>query len=816
VGTVEAEMPYALALLSALLQLTAAVLALRLVGRTRRLGWLLLSIALVLMTARRILALRPEREGTLAFELLGLLASLLMLLAVHGVARLFARSTRAQRTTAALHEIEQKILALEPAEEVFRTVAEKMVELLGIPLAWIGLPGEQGIRVGAAAGEMATSAEAIHAHDPRDPADICLVEETLRTGAEVTCNDLSGPRASAWSRRAFAAGFRRIVAVPLRAGNETAGVLCVCARRPRALGPEARELLRFFSAGLGLALQQARHLDEIRVRTAVLETVANAVVITGRDGVIQWVNRAFTQLTGYEPAEAVGRTPRILNSGVHGQTFFRSLWETIQGGRVWHGEMTNRRKDGTLYVEEQTITPLFGTDGKIARFVAVKQDISARKAAEERVQHLALHDSLTDLPNRRAMEEELRRAAERARRGRPSALLLLDLDNFKVVNDTRGHPAGDRVLVELAGLLRSVIRPSDTLARLGGDEFVVLVEEDHPGQGRAIAERLRQLVDGHRFSGAGGAFELTASVGLVPVDGEIDAAGMLALADAALYDAKEGGRNRIGTLRPDGASGSRLAEAGRWMSRIKEALRENGFVLQYQPIVRLATGETTQWEALLRLRDGSAPLISPGEFLPTADRFGLSPWIDRWVTRQAVSELARRPGLSLWVNLAGPTLRNMELLAEIEGLLRESRVAPGRLSFEITEAAAVADVSAALRWMQRLREMGCRFALDDFGSGFSSFQYLQTLPADFVKIDASFVKGLETDPANRALVNAIVAVSRALGKEMIAEGIESPASIAVLRELGVEYGQGWALGAPGPLPEPVGEPGRAPKSLSCE
>ena len=312
-----------------------------------------------------------------------------------------------------------------------------------------------------------------------------------------------------------------------------------------------------------------------------------------------------------------------------------------------------------------------------------------------------------------------------------------------------------------------------------------------------VAERLRQAIHEHRFEVGGRRFDLGASVGVVPIDGRLNAAALLALADSALYSAKERGRNRV-VLVDASSSPTPLSEASVWASRVKDALRDRRFVLAYQPIFRLATGRAAHYEALIRLRDDTGALVAPGVFLPAAEQFGLLPQLDNWVVDQVLGLLKVREDVEVFVNLSGASLGEEGHLLSIEERIRESGVGPGRLAFEVTETTAVRDMIAAREWMRRLRDLGCRFALDDFGIGFSSFSYLQSLPADYVKIDGSFIRDLDTNLANQALVKAIDTVAHTLGKETIAEQVENPGSVDILRELGVEFAQGFSLGEPKP------------------
>src|SRR5581483_2029152 len=288
---------------------------------------------------------------------------------------------------------------------------------------------------------------------------------------------------------------------------------------------------------LGPCLRAARQLDEVRVRSAALEAAEHAVLITDRAGVIQWANPAFTRLTGYALEELRGLTPRILRSGMQKDGVYRQLWETILDGQSWQGELYNRRKDGSLYVEEQIITPLRDAAGTISHFVAIKQDVTERARQQEQLRHATLHDPLTSLPNRLALYQRLGRVADRTRRGRPGALLVLGVDQLKLVNETLGHPAGDRMLRELAQRLGAQVRPADFLAHLEGDSFAVLLESVSLKTAHAIAERLRETVAEYRFQVEGYAFDPTVSVGIAPVHGRLDAQQLLMLADAAMYAA---------------------------------------------------------------------------------------------------------------------------------------------------------------------------------------------------------------------------------------------------------------------------------------
>jgi diguanylate cyclase (GGDEF)-like protein/PAS domain S-box-containing protein len=705
----------------------------------------------------------------------------------------------AEAVLGVLHETERKILRHEPIERILQFICDEVTGRFEFSVVWIGTKEPDGsISQRAAAGPLADFVRQSLFRWDDSPEGQGPSGEAIRSRRPVVISTRADDRVAPWKDGIEKFRLGSGLAIPLVVGESVLGVLASYSDRAQAYDEETPRLLTRFADQAALALVEAEQEDRIEIQTAALEAAANAIVITDREGRIEWVNPAFTELTGWRREEVIGQTPRILKSEVQAPYYYEKLWETIVAGNVWRGELHNRRKDGGIYVEEQTITPVRSADGEIRHFIAIKQDVTARRQNEERIRHLALHDPLTDLSNRRAFEESLARSVSRARRGSASSLLVLDLDNFKVVNDALGHPAGDRVLVDLAHLIMAVVRPGDEVARFGGDEFAVLLEGVALEGARITAERLRRSVDEHRFLVGERAFDLGVSVGVVPVDGSADASLLMAVADSALYAAKEKGRNRVMVFETATGGASRLSEASRWAPRIKEALKKNRFVLHYQPIFRLSSGRAAHYEALIRMREGPEDLIGPGIFLPAAERFGLMSYIDGWVVDRVVDLLLKRPGVEIFVNLSGASLGDETLLSRIEERVTSSGLPAGRLAFEITETTAVRDIVAAREWMRRLRDRGCRFALDDFGIGFSSFSYLQSLPADYVKIDGSFIRGVETDPAARALVRAIDTVAHTLGKETIAECVENLDSVRTLIELGVEYAQGYALGKPAP------------------
>ena len=460
-----------------------------------------------------------------------------------------------------------------------------------------------------------------------------------------------------------------------------------------------------------------------------------------------------------------------------------------------------------------TVAAVTDDEGRPAYGIAQILDITERKRFEGQLRYLADHDALTGLFNRRRFEEELDRALASAERyGRRGAVLVLDLDGFKHVNDTLGHPVGDELIARLAGTLRAELRESDVIARLGGDEFGVILPEASDDEAGAVAAKLLRAVqrDGIVADSTRHA-RVTASVGLAPFDGAdgLSPEELLVEADIAMYDAKEAGRNRSARAEREQAGPGRAVSRLSWLERIRTALAEDRFVLHAQPIVAIGDAdEPPAFELLLRMRSDSDELIPPATFLPIAERFDLIGAIDRWVVGRAVALLRReheagRP-VTLSVNLSGRTMGDADFAGWLEELLTTTPVPPRRLVVEITETAAIVNLERARELAVTLRRLGCLLALDDFGAGFASFAYLKHLRFDMLKIDGEFVRGLRDNLTDRLVVEAVVAIARGLGTPSLAEFVTDADTLDAVRALGVDYAQGFHLGRPVPVDEAFG------------
>ena len=419
----------------------------------------------------------------------------------------------------------------------------------------------------------------------------------------------------------------------------------------------------------------------------------------------------------------------------------------------------------------------------------------------EHLAYVTSHDTLTKLDNRAQFTAAVESTVERAAAGGPrGALLYFDLDNFKIVNESLGHAAGDRLLVQIAYLLRNAARPQDTVARFGGDKFVVLQRDVTVAEARLAAERLRGRICDFVFCDSGKSFHLDVSVGVSELTGEATAEHVIATADAACYSAKARGRNRVEVYQPDDAQLAQLRHDSRWTTQIKQGFKDNRFEVWFQPVVELETGFTVFQETHLRLRTVDGDAVEPEFFLPAAERFHLLPEIDRRVVRLALRHLTAAPDARLAIGLSGQSVRDVGMAEWIRKTFETAGIAPNRVTFEIAETAVLAHLDAARSLMEKLRKEGFRFALDDFGAGFSSFAYLKNLAVDFLKIDDGFIRDL-TEPINLAFVKVMNDIARHLGIYSVAEGVEDRRTAETLRKVGVRYAQGVYFNGPVPLLE---------------
>ena len=566
--------------------------------------------------------------------------------------------------------------------------------------------------------------------------------------------------------------------------------------------------------------EQKRAADALfqeRVRAQVtLESIGDGVITTDAGGYVVYMNPVAGDLTGWQPGEAEGLPLtdvfRVIDERVgHERTY--PLFVCLTDGRMMRHENRHSllRKDGRRFSIQDSAAPIRDRDGRILGAVVVFHDITEMQHLASKMAFLASHDSLTGLLNRHEFEIRLQEALESARsHGTRHAVCYLDLDQFKIVNDTCGHVAGDELLKQLTHQLHAKVRLSDVLARLGGDEFGVILNDCDLDTAYGLADGLRRTVRDFRFVWQERSFDVGVSIGLVPITAESGSmTEVLSAADSACYVAKDYGRNRVHIYQPDDDALARRHGEMQWVQRINDGLAGNRFQLHGQRIASLTGGEVMFCEILLRLQEPDKRLIPPSAFIPAAERYYLMPAIDRWVIAAAFEAIARsgmglRPDGKGWlfaINLSGQSLCDDQFLDFVVAHLGKSGVAATQICFEITETAAIANLARATDFIARLKDMGCRFALDDFGSGLSSFGYLKDLPVDYLKIAGNFIQDIVVDPVDHAMVDAINQIGHVMGLLTIAESVESSAILVRLRELGVDDAQGFGVHVPAPLAE---------------
>jgi diguanylate cyclase (GGDEF)-like protein/PAS domain S-box-containing protein len=541
-----------------------------------------------------------------------------------------------------------------------------------------------------------------------------------------------------------------------------------------------------------------------------LQSIGDGVVTTDGEARVQYLNPVASELTGWRLDDAVGRNIDEIFRGFHEETC-----EPIENP-VGVAMRRNRpiksvrpalliRRDGNELYIESTAAPIRDPLGNVTGGVLVFHDVSESRELNRRLSYAASHDVLTELVNRREFEQRLERALKSAKARETSyAVLYLDLDQFKIVNDACGHNAGDALLKQIGSLLKSKIRWRDTLARLGGDEFGVLLESCTMDEALRTAEALRENIADYRFTWDDRTFRLGVSIGVVPITAATDdVASLLSAADSACAAAKDAGRNRVYNYQENDIDLMKRRKEMQWAARISNALDENRFELFRQTIQPLQPHAIhgAHYELLIRMRDEQGQLIAPGLFIAAAERYGLMTAIDRWVIAQAftwlVSEADERERLSLCaINLSGQSLADEKFLPFVVEQFKKSGLSGSCICFEITETAAIASYSQANRFIHALKELGCRFALDDFGTGLSSFGYLKHFPVDFLKIDGSFVKEILHDPIDREMVRSINEIGHLTGKQTIAEFAENTEIITMLRGMGIDYAQGYGVSEP--------------------
>lgn len=573
--------------------------------------------------------------------------------------------------------------------------------------------------------------------------------------------------------------------------------------------PTSIEDLAQINHGFNAMAEQLAHkqAENMRLLTTI-EQSPLSVVITSPGGAIEYVNRKFTEISGYTAHEALGQNPRLLNHGLTPKAVYDNLWSTLTRGEVWSGEFINTRKDGSIYTELATIAPVFDARGQLSHYVAVKEDITQRKATEARLDRLSNFDVLTELPNRRLLRDRLGQAALSASRSRQwAALLLLDVDRFKLLNESQGHDVGDRLLQEMALRLRASVRQVDTVARLGDDEFAVMVES----LGRDALQAAQEVERiGHHIHEAlvapwtivkdSPAYRPALSVGITLFSGDLlSVDAILKQAELALSASKEAGGNVMRFFDP--AVERQVHHRALLEQSLQQALEHNEFRLLYQPQVD-GQGRVRGFEGLIRWLRADGTMVSPAEFIPIAETSGLIVPLGRWVIETGLTQLrdwlsaGAPPSLEVSLNVSARQFKHPDFVEHVRAPLERLGIAGHHLVLELTETVVLDDLEFVAERMRELRQLGVRFSLDDFGTGYSALAYLQKLPLQQLKIDQGFVRAMLDDPRSMAIVRAILALSEALDLEVVAEGVETAEQSAVLLQAGCDLLQGYLYGRP--------------------
>ncbi len=690
-------------------------------------------------------------------------------------------------------------------EELVSAVCRVLVEQGRYHFAWMGY------------GDGDTPLRMVAHHAPAEHGIILLpteageaAREALRRREVVVEHRLDpAALASRWHLGGASSAIRAAIALPLHHGEEAFGVLAVFSCEAEAftqgdeLGvlTEIAEDLAYGIATLRLQAERAATEQERRKLSSAIEQTANIVMITDRQGVIEYVNPEFEKVTGYSREEIVGCTPAVLTSGRHDSTFYERMWNTLLKGEVFRETFVNQRKNGDLYYEDKTITPIRDEAGEITHFVSTGKDITDRIKTQERVYYLAYHDVLTGLPNRTLFRDRLGHAVRKAERsGELVALMFIDLDRFKHINDSLGHQAGDELLCEVAQRISQCVRQGDTVARLGGDEFTVIAEGlENPEKAAVIAENLIQAITAP-IALRGQEVYVSASIGiaLFPDDAE-NVDGLLRAADTAMYRAKEEGRNNYQFHTADMTA--KAFERVLMESALRHALERDEFQLCYQPRIDLEQGRVVCLEALLRWRHPQKGLIMPAQFIPVLEETGLIVPITEWLIHRVCDQIETwqqegQPVCRISINLSAVHFRSQRLLGFVRDLIAQRDIDPTLLELEITESMLMEDLEASAEVLRALRDMGLHITVDDFGTGFSSLAYLKRLPISCLKVDRSFVRDLPEDAEDRAIVEAIVYLAHTLGLRVTAEGVENPVQLHLLREMGCNEIQGTLFSPP--------------------
>lgn len=559
---------------------------------------------------------------------------------------------------------------------------------------------------------------------------------------------------------------------------------------------------RYFSCFLRDVSERVKKQKELNKLSTAVKQSPNLVVMANIEGIVEYINPRVEAITGYKKEEIIGKHISLLRSEINCLVDHPEIWQQLNQGKAWSGSLQNKKKNGGLYWVRETITPINDDAGLASHFISTQEDITEERKVAKDNAYRASHDPLTGLINRYEFELHLEALLRNTEELETHALCFIDLDRFKIVNDTAGHLAGDELLRQLSTLMKQVGRKHDRLARLGGDEFALVLPHCEQEKALQIAEVLRQCINEYQLVWDEKTLKVGSSIGVVTIKKGDVATQVLKLADSACYAAKNTGRNKVYLFSEDDKYLNKKSEEHQWVAKIEDALTLDQFVLYAQKIVSLSHADSMpKYEVLIRLVDKDQSIIPPGAFLPAAERFNLATKIDCWVIEHTLRWFNEHSAIldeleSFSINLSGQSLADSSLQPFILKLINELKFPTHKLVFEITETSAINNLAQAQALIASLQQIGIRFSLDDFGSGLSSFAYLKNLPVEFLKIDGMFVKDVENNLIDRAMVKSINEIGQVMGKKTIAEFVEDEKIVRVLQEIGVDYAQGYHYSKP--------------------